>query len=116
MWPFNWLFGYRAKLSGRDPESDGEYWTSGPAFLGRATSSSVLALPTAWACVRLRGRVVGSLPFSIFEKTGPGSREERSDHWLYGLLHDSPNAEQTPYEFWSGMVGCLDLWGNGYAE
>jgi HK97 family phage portal protein len=117
MWPFSWIAGYRAKLSDRDSKEDTQrYFPDGPPFLQKMTAAGVLALPTAWACVRLRQRVVGSLPFSIFEKSGPTKRIERADHWLYGLLHDSPNAEQTPFEFWSGMVGCLDLWGNGYAE
>lgn len=115
MWGLDWLFGHRTKLSGRDKDAGG-YWPEGPAFLPRMSGAGVLALPTAWACVRLRSRVVGSCPFTLVEKTGLNQRIERDDHWLATLLRDSPNAEQTPFEFWSGVVGNLDLWGNAYAQ
>lgn len=114
----DWLTGYRAKLSGRDGEQTqagaADWWSSGPR--ARITQGSVLGLSAAWACVRLRARVVGQLPAAVIRTTGPTARQQDSDHWLHGLLHDSPNADQTPYEFWSNMVGCLDLWGNSYAE
>lgn len=114
IWPFN-LLGGRTKLSGGD--ANGRYYWSDSDGVGlRVNQSSVLSLSAAWACVRLRQRVIGSCPISLFSKDGANSRREDTDYWLYGLLHDSPNAEQTPYEFWSGMVGSLDLWGNGYAE
>lgn len=118
MWPFDSWGWSRTKLSGRkaDSGSPSVYWGNGNEPTIRVGQAGTLALSAAWACVRLRSRVVGSLPFSIFSKVGDVGRQEETGHWLYGLLHDSPNAEQTPYEFWSGMVGCLDLWGNGYAE
>jgi phage portal protein BeeE len=31
-------------------------------------------------------------------------------------VHESPNADQTAAEFWSGQVAAIDLWGNAYAE
>jgi HK97 family phage portal protein len=109
---FDWLTGYRAKLTGRDrPDAD---W-GGPKVI-RTTQSSVLGLAAAWACVRLKSRVVGSLPLTMYRKDGSNGRVEATDHWLYGLLHDSPNSTQTPYDFWSNAVGCIDLWGNAYAE
>ncbi len=111
----DWLGFSRAKLSGRDGK-DGRYWPNGDPRVGQATPASVLGLSTAWACVRLKSRVVGSLPISMFEKSGSTARRERQDHWLYTLLHDSPNAEQSPCEWLSGQIGNLDLWGNGYSE
>lgn len=114
---FDWLTGYRAKLSGRDDErsqANPPGWE--PDVGPRVNQKSVMGLAAAWACVRLRSRVVGSLPCTIIGKDAGGSREEMPDHWLYALLHDSPNADQTPYEFWSNQVACLDLWGNGYSE
>lgn len=111
----DWLGFRRAKLSGRDGK-DGHYWPNGDPSVGHVTASTVLGLSTAWACVRLRSRVVGSMPISIFRKDEGSSRREDTDHWLYRLLHDSPNIEQSPYEWMSGQVGCIDLWGNGYSE
>jgi HK97 family phage portal protein len=112
---FDWLTGYRAKLSGRDGDGGG-YDPWGKDFAHRATPGSVMGLAAAWACVRLRSRVVGSLPATVVSKAANGARQYEADHWLAKLLQDSPNAEQTPYEFWSNQVACIDLYGNGYSE
>lgn len=80
------------------------------------TPDTTLQLSAAWACVRLKSRVVGSLPMLLYERFGNGARRPNRDHWLYGLVHDSPNASQTAAEFWGGMVACMDLWGNAVAE
>lgn len=77
---------------------------------------TTLGLPTAWACVRLKSDVVGSMGMGVFEKAPDGSRRARSDHWLYDLVHEEPNRDQTASEFWSGQVAAMDLWGNAYAE
>lgn len=75
-----------------------------------------LGLPTAWACVTLKSEVVGSMGMGVHEKANDGGRIDRTDHWLYDLVHEEPNRDQTPSEFWGGMVAAMDLWGNGYAE
>lgn len=80
------------------------------------TPDTALQLSTAWACVRLLSETIGTLPLGVFRKDGKGSRTAAADHPLYELLHNSPNADQTAAEFWEGMVACLGLWGNGYAE
>lgn len=77
---------------------------------------TTLGLATAWACVRLKSDVVGSMGMGVFEKASDGSRKTRSDHWLYDLVHEEPNRDQTAAEFWSGQVAAMDLWGNAYAE
>ena len=50
------------------------------------------------------------------KRQNDGGRIDRTDHWLYDLVHEEPNRDQTPAEFWGGMVASMDLWGNGYAE
>ena len=80
------------------------------------TQKTTLGLPAAWACVRLKSDVVGSMGMGVHEKVAAGGRNDRNDHWLYDLVHEEPNRDQTPAEFWSSMVACMDLWGNGYAE
>lgn len=77
---------------------------------------TTLGLPAAWACVRLKSDVVGSMGMGVHGKAGDGGRVDRDDHWLYDLVHEAPNRDQTADEFWSAMVACMDLWGNGYAE
>jgi HK97 family phage portal protein len=79
------------------------------------TPETTMGLSAAWACVRLRARVVGALPVGVFERSADGERAAAKDHWLYRLVHDSPNADQTSAEYWGGQVGCMDLHGNGYS-
>jgi HK97 family phage portal protein len=76
---------------------------------------TTLGLSTAWACVKLKSEVVGAMGMGVFEKSD-GGRVSRPDHWLYNLVHEEPNRDQTAAEFWAGQVAALDLWGNAYAE
>ena len=108
-------------LSGGTPSSSsstdpgGHRFNFGNAANKAVTPDSALQLATAWACVRLKSRTVGTLPIAVYEKRADGTRVLASDHWLYGIVHDSPNADQTAAEYWMGVVACLDLWGNAYS-
>lgn len=77
---------------------------------------TTLGLATAWACIGLKSELVGSMGCGVYSKNAGGGRKSESGHWLYDLLHEEPNADQTPAEFWSGQVAAMDLWGNAYAE
>lgn len=107
---FDGIFG-RRRVKLTDPASthmDHATWS------GKATSpDAVLQLATAWACVRLNARTKASLPLKVHNKKD-GS--VASDHRLYDLLHDTPNADQTAIEFWEGQYTALELRGNAYAE
>ena len=108
------IFGRRS-LTLTDP--GGWNFNLGATTSGKTvTPDSAMQLATAWACVRLKSRTVGTLPIAVYEKMADGTRQEASNHWLYALIHDSPNADQTAAEFWQGMVACIDLWGNAYAQ
>lgn len=74
-------------------------------------ADTALKLSAVWACVRLRSQTIASLPLHLFRK----DKTIASDHYLYRILHDSPNADMTASEFWESMVLSLDLWGNAYA-
>jgi HK97 family phage portal protein len=82
----------------------------------RVTPATTLGLSTAWACIGLKSQLVGSMGCGVFSKNASGGRQAETGHWLYDLLHEEPNADQTASEFWSGQVAALDLWGNAYAE
>ncbi|MBP0439594.1 phage portal protein [Tianweitania sediminis] len=82
----------------------------------RVTAETTLNLSTAWRCIRLKSGVVGALPIQVYERKSDGGSVIMKNHWLYELVHDSPNSEQTPAEFWGGMIAARDLWGNAYAE
>lgn len=115
---WNGIFGRRnVKLSGRD---DAETMKAALSSAGSAagksvTPDTVLQLATAWSCIRLLSETIGTLPMAIYRRDGEAKKTAR-EHGLYELLHDSPNADQTAAEFWEGVVACLCLWGNAYAE
>lgn len=78
----------------------------------RVDDDDVLALSAANACTRLIAGTYASLPIEI-TLAGPGNvRIPTKDHWAYSLLHDSPNEEQTAYEFFELGGASLELKGN----
>lgn len=79
------------------------------------TPQSAMNLSAFWAGVRLTTETIATLPSGIFRKRGD-EREAQSDHFLYPLLHEDPNPEQTSVEFWEGRIAPLMLVGNSYAE
>lgn len=80
------------------------------------TAETALNLSACWACVRLLSETIGAMPVPLYERLPDGGRRVASEHWLYGLLHDAPNADQTPAEYWEGQVASLCLWGNGLSR
>lgn len=94
---------YRAP--GSVPTSSGE----------TVNTTSVLGLAAAWACVNLLAGTIASLPLMVYRTRG-GARTVASDHPLYRILHDSPNADQTALDFWEFVCASLELHGNAYAE
>ncbi|WKB52303.1 phage portal protein [Eleftheria terrae] len=75
-----------------------------------------LQLSTVWACVDRRAKIIASLPFFVYETDARGQRTLARGSRLYQLLHDSPNARMTPYQFWTAMMLNHDLKGNAYAR
>lgn len=76
-----------------------------------------LQLSTVWACVKLKSNAISTLPLFLYERTEVNGRESRRvarDHYLYRLLHDSPNADMTARDFWNSIQVRLDTWGNAY--
>lgn len=79
--------------------------------------NDVFALSAANACVRLISGTEGTLPVRVTKNPGDGGVPSVTrDHWSYRLLHDSPNDEQTAYEFFEEMGASLELKGNALAR
>ena len=73
-------------------------------------------LSTVWRCVRLLSETVAGLPLIMFENIANGEERRRAtNHPLYAVLHDQPNAHQSAFEFWELMLGYVLLRGNAYA-
>lgn len=87
-----------------------------PSASGEIVSTtSVLGLAAAWACVNLLAGTIASLPLMVYRTRG-GARTVADDHPLYRILHDSPNADQTALDFWEFICASVELHGNAYAE
>lgn len=76
------------------------------------TAEKALRLSAVWACVRLRAETISTLPLHLRD----GDGNIASDHPLYAILHDCPNADMSAVEFWQAMTVSQDLWGNAYAR
>lgn len=79
------------------------------------TPARAMALSAVNRAVRLTAETVASLPASTYLDTPDGPVLERggdSDQ----LIRVSPNAEQSPMEFWEQLVGCQELVGEGAAR
>lgn len=81
------------------------------------TERTVLALSAVWACVNLLAGTVATLPLMVY-RTRPGGkiREVYAEHPLYRVLHDSPNAAQTAYDFWEFTGAAIEMKGNAYSR
>ncbi|RZI62336.1 MAG: phage portal protein [Rubrivivax sp.] len=113
--PAGWVGGRGGALA----ERSGTQLTTPSGALVQDTANigpdGALQISTVWACVNLRANVIASLPYFAFE-THNGQRQLARTSRLYSLLHESPNARMTPFEFWRAMVLNLDLRGRAYAR
>lgn len=80
------------------------------------SDTTALSLSSAWACVNLLAGTIATLPLVLSRTKRDGSREAYSDHPLYRILHDSPNADQTASDFMEFTQAAIELRGNGYAR
>jgi HK97 family phage portal protein len=78
------------------------------------TPETALQTSAVFACVRVLSETVASLPLMIYRKNGD-KKEVDEKHYLYPILHDSPNPWQTKFELFEMLVGHQALRGNAYA-
>jgi len=79
-------------------------------------ADGALQIAAVWSCIERRANIVASLPFFAYERMANGQKDLARSSRLFGLLHDSPNARMTPFEFWRSMMINYDLRGNAYAR
>lgn len=90
--------------------------------IGMATAANIAVTPEiALKCtpvfrgVSIRGEVLGSLPFMLYERRDDGGKDRATDHPLFKLIHDRPNAWTSAAEFVMQLeVDCITD-GAGYA-
>lgn len=90
------------------------YYVAQNASGKTVTLSAAMTVSAVWACISSSAQTMASLPIDVYRKTASGRQK------LSGPLDDliglSPNADQTPVEFWEGMLSWLLATGNAYAE
>ncbi|MED5545776.1 MAG: phage portal protein [Pseudomonadota bacterium] len=82
----------------------------------RVTAASVMGLAATWACVNFWAGNIASLPVTIYRAGRNGVPVEDRRHWLYSLLHTSPNYDQSAFDFWEFLSASIELQGNAYAH
>lgn len=110
-----WLTPRAATL---DPTDDFYYRPVGqPASSGvDVTIDSSLRVGTVFACIRVLGESVASLPLHVYRRLDGGGKEKAPDHPLYEVLHDRPNVWQTSFEWRESVMTHLCLRGNSYHQ
>ena len=111
------IFGLEKRWTAADPYSPdlAALFGAVPTHTGVAvTTETAMRCPTVLGCVRVISESVGQLPIILHRRTETG-RERATDHPLYDLLHDEPNAWTSAYEFKVAMQTALCLHGNAYA-
>lgn len=96
-----------------DIRDTGWYWTDSGENVTPNTAYNFAAVQAAH---RLLSEVEASFPCHLCRRSADGRSKERAfDNYLYPLLHDSPNDEQTSFQFWQTMRQNRASWGNAYA-
>ena len=102
--------------------NDPQYWEAFFSKIGITTKSkqnvtpdSALQSTTVYACVRVLAETIASLPLMIYRKKADGGREPAQEHYLYHILHDIPNPQQSSFEYREMLMGHISLRGNAYS-
>jgi HK97 family phage portal protein len=99
--------------------TNGDFWAAYGSQANTAgqtvNQNTVLSLSAAWACTRLISETGAMLPLKIYERTGTG-RRLATEHSLYNILQNKPNASSTAVTFWESAIASTLLRGNAFAE
>ena len=78
-------------------------------------ASTALTYSAVFACVRVIGDAMGSMPWRVL-KSVPKGRQELRKHRLWPVVHGEFNPEMGAFQGKSSLIHYSLLWGNGYAE
>lgn len=98
---------------------DDRYWGTAAADTDagvRVTPDTAMKASAVWACAGIISETLAALPLQMFQRQADGGRQVATNHPLYELLHDRPNARQTALEFKQMMTMHCLMRGNGYAR
>ncbi len=87
----------------------------GTASGANVTPDNALKISTVFLCVKILSESIASLPLMVYRKRKGGGKDVADGHYLYTLLHDTPNSEQNSFEFREFGQASLALRGNTYS-
>lgn len=108
--------GIKQVLSLLNPAGWGGIFTDVSTSGKTVNAGNALTLSTVWACTRLVAGTISSLPLMVYVDGPNDTRAVAKAHPLYGLLHNSPNADQSALDFWQFICVSLELWGDAFAR
>lgn len=86
------------------------------AYTGRpVTPDEAIGLPAVGAAIRSIAEIIGSLPMLVYQRDR-NQRQRATDSYQYQLLHDAPNADQSPFDFFSDIAACIETNGNAVVQ
>lgn len=98
----------------RDPQNAASQAGGGAGVV--VNDQSAMTLSAFWGCLMLRGGTIGSMSIGVFDGYGDKVHRPRTDVPLFNILHESPNADQTPTDYWEFATISLMLRGSHYAR
>lgn len=77
---------------------------------------AAMTLSTFWSALALKGGIIGSMPIGVLDGYGTDIHKAVTNVPLFNVLHESPNADQTPTDYWEFAAISMMLRGNHYAR
>jgi phage portal protein BeeE len=108
---FTSLFNSRDKPENRTNGSAYSFLFGGTTSGKRVNERTAMQMTAVYSCVRVLSEAIASLPLHLYRMTDSGGKEKATDHPLYFLLHDEPNAEMTSFIYRETMLTHLLLVG-----
>lgn len=103
-------------LPGEERSWDGDDGGSRSPAGVRITAENATAVAAVFACLRILGETVASLPLHVLERLEGGGKRQARELPLYRRLHSQPNAWQTSFEWREQAVFHVGLWGDAFSE
>ena len=75
-----------------------------------------MQVPAVWNCLKLIADPIAHLPLVIYTRDADGGKTRFDHHPLFDVLANSPNDEQTAYEFRGQMAWDLGIYNAAFAE
>lgn len=77
---------------------------------------TAMGVSAFFACLRLISSTIGSLPFPVLKRDSAGVVRPATDSPLFKVLHDSPNADQTPVDYLEFVAISMMMRGSHFAR